>query len=244
MDFLNAFSGKLGSNFLGPKYNYHTKIRSPKELGMSPDGNMGALARDVAGLVSYVEVLVDGGGNANKTGKPLGDKFFLKLPTKCKDVNTGKEVDRYFYVDNQIDGKIPLPGFQVSTGLKGLLPGAVSDVLSLNPSMLLKGFVEGAKPWCKAVTKQVINDRNQRYRKTHHVAISDLDPSELNSRDRAKLAKFKKDAKNNNKDGQCESEGFANIDSFQKVLDDQLPRTYVFGISLLYIYILYRIMHK
>jgi len=242
IDFLNAFSGTLGGNFLGPKYNYHTKIASPKELGMSPDGNMKALGKDVTGLISYIEVLVDGGGKANKTGRPLGDKFFLKLLTKCKDVNTGKDVDRYFYVDNQIDGNIPLPGFEVSTGLKGLLPGAVSDVLSLDPTMLLKGFVEGAKPWCKAVTKEVINDNNQSFDKTHHVALSDLDPSELNSVDKAKLSKFKKDAANNNKDGQCES--FTNINSFQKIIDNELPRTYIFGISLLYIYILYRMMHK
>lgn len=244
MDFLNAFSGTLGSDVLGPKYNYHTKIRSPKELGMSPDGNMSALAKDVAGLINYTQILVDGGGRANRTGRPLGDKFFLKLPSKCRDVKTGKEVPRHFYIDNQIDGKIPLPGFNVSTGLKGLVPGAISDVFSLNPTVLLKGFAEGSKPWCKAVTKDIINDRNQKYKQTKHVALNDLDPSELNSSDRAKLSKFKKDAKNNNKDGQCE--GFSNYNSnfLQSIIDDELPRTYVFGVSLLYIYILYRMMHK
>ena len=30
VDFLNAFSGTLGESFLGPKYDYHTKIRNPK----------------------------------------------------------------------------------------------------------------------------------------------------------------------------------------------------------------------
>ena len=63
-EFLNAFSGVLGDDILGPKYNYHTKVKNPKQLGMSSDGNMGALARDVRGLISYVELLVDGGGNA------------------------------------------------------------------------------------------------------------------------------------------------------------------------------------
>jgi hypothetical protein len=243
-DFLNAFSGTLGNDFLGPKYNYHTKIKSPKELGMSPDGNMSALAKDIAGIVSYTELLIEGGGGANRTGRALGDKFFLKLPSKCRDVTSGKEVTRYSYVDNQIDGNIPLPGFEVSTGLKGLIPGAISDVLNLNPMVLLKGFAEGSKPWCKAVTKDVINDKNQKYEKTHHVALNDLDPNELDSNDRAKLSKFKEDAENNNKDGQCE--GFSNYNSnfLQNIIDDELPRTYIFGVSLLYTYILYRMMHK
>lgn len=242
MDFLNAFSGTLGNDFLGPNYDFHTKIRTPKELGMSPDGNMGALAKDIAGLSGYVEVLVTGKGRANKTGKALGDKFFLKLPSKCKDVKTGKEVTRYHYIDNQIDGNIPLPGFDVNTGLKGLIPGAISDVLSLNPMILLKGFAEGSRPWCKAVTKDIINNNNQTWKETHHIALNDLDPNELNSVDRAKLSKFKNDAKNNNKDGQCE--GFVNVNNFQRVIDKEIPRTYIFGVSLLYIYILYRMMHK
>ncbi len=236
VDFLNAFSGTLGESFLGPKYDYHTKIRNPKELGMSADGNMGALAKDVAGLIHYTEILVDGGGKANKTGRPLGDKFFLKLPSKCKDVKTGKEVPRHFYIDNQIDGKIPLPGFDVSTGLKGLVPGAISDVFSLNPMVLLKGFAEGGKPWCKAVEKEIINNKNQRFKQTRHVALNDLDPNELDSSDRAKLSKFKKDAKENNKDGQCEG--------FQNILNRELPRTYVLSVSLLFTYLLYKMMQK
>ena len=241
-DFLNAFSGTLGSDFLGPNYDFHKKIRTPKELGMSPKGSMKALATDINGIIAYTEVLVDGGGKANKTGRPLGDKFFLKLPSKCKDVITGKEVTRHHYIDNQIDGNIPLPGFEVSTGLKGLIPGAISDVLSLNPMILLKGFAEGSKPWCKAVTKEIINNDNQTWKETHHIALNDLDPNELDANDRAKLSKFKEDAKNNNKDGQCES--FSNINNFQSVIDIELPRTYIFGVSLLYVYILYRMMHK
>ena len=78
----NAFSGSLGEDILGPKYSYHDKVRNPKELGMSPDGNMGALAKDVKGLIAYVEILVEGGGAANKAGKPLGDRFFLKTASK------------------------------------------------------------------------------------------------------------------------------------------------------------------
>ena len=62
--------------------------------------------RDVEGIIAYVEILVEGGGKANRAGKALGDRFFLKTAAKCKDVNTKKEVDRYHYINNQIDGKI------------------------------------------------------------------------------------------------------------------------------------------
>ena len=35
-------------------------------MGMSSDGNLGALVKDAAGLVNYVELLVSGTGEASK----------------------------------------------------------------------------------------------------------------------------------------------------------------------------------
>ena len=34
------------------------------------------------------------------------------------------------------------------------------------------------------------------------------------------------------------------IETSKSVIDIELPRTYIFGVSLLYTYILYRMMHK
>lgn len=246
-EFLNAFSGNSGEDILGPKYRYHTKIKNPKELGMSSEGSMSALSKDVSGLISYVEILVGGAGNANKAGKPLGDKFFLKTASKCKDVKTKKEVARYYYVDNQIDGSIPgltaLTGFK--SGMKGLVIGAMADTFSINPLGLLKGFTEGAKPWCKAVKKKIINDKSEEFYETHHIALSDLKDSELTTSDRAKLSKFTEDMKNNNKDGQCD-ESFTNIKDIKKIFteSDPIPKTYVLSVSLLLIYILYKLMRR
>jgi hypothetical protein len=223
---------------LGPKYRYHTKIKNPKQLGMSPDGNMGALARDVRGLISYVELLVDGGGNANMAGKPLGDKFFLKTASKCKDVKTGNEVTRYHYVDNQIDGSIPglteLTGFK--SGLKGLVIGALADTFSINPMGLLAGFVEGSKPWCKAVRKKVIDDSSNESYETHHIALTDLEDSELSSSDRKKLKEFKKNMKNNDTNASCR-EKFSNM-------KDPVPNLYFLTSSLLFFYLLYKLAQK
>ena len=237
-EFLNAFSGNLGENILGPKYDYHTKIRSPKELGMSPEGSMRALAKDVEGIIAYVEILVEGGGKANRAGKALGDRFFLKTAAKCKDVNTKKEVDRYHYINNQIDGKISLPGFKVNTGLKGLIPGVISDITKINPAGLLAGFVEGSKPWCKKVKKKVIDNNSNESYQTHHIALSDLKAHELNANDRKKLRNFKKNMKSNDKQAQCK-------ESFQNLINkDQVPNLYITSVSLLMIYLLYNLYHK
>ena len=81
---------KGDSSFLGPSYDYWKSVKQPKEMGMSPGFSLRTLATNVDGLLSYVEVLVTGGGNASVTGKPLGNKFFLKTTGKCSETNLDK----------------------------------------------------------------------------------------------------------------------------------------------------------
>jgi hypothetical protein len=59
-------------------------------MGMSPGFSLGALATNVDGLLSYVEVLISGSGNASVTGKPLGNKFFLKTSGQCSETTAEK----------------------------------------------------------------------------------------------------------------------------------------------------------
>ena len=67
----------IEQKYLGPDYKYYDEIKTPREMGMSSDGNMGALANDVAGIINYVQLLVTGRGPASKNdGKPLGSRFF------------------------------------------------------------------------------------------------------------------------------------------------------------------------
>jgi hypothetical protein len=73
------------SSLLGPSYDYWKSIKQPSDMGMSPGFSLGALATNVDGLLSYVEVLIQGSGNASVTGKPLGNKFFLKTTGKCSE---------------------------------------------------------------------------------------------------------------------------------------------------------------
>jgi|LauGreDrversion4_2_1035121.scaffolds.fasta_scaffold05332_3 hypothetical protein len=78
------------SSLLGPSYDYWKSIKQPDEMGMSPGFSLGALATNVDGLLSYVEVLISGTGNASVTGKPLGNKFFLKTTGKCSKTTAEK----------------------------------------------------------------------------------------------------------------------------------------------------------
>lgn len=167
--YANANSNPQGvqDSLLGPSYSYKNQIKSPEELGMSERGTMDALGNDITGLIGYVSVLVDGGGNASKPGGPLGNKFFMKTGAMCNDVNTNKDVDRYIYVNN-----VPNPP------LPGLIKGVTTGLDTLNPFRIMGAFAEGTKPLCKEITMEVIDVNNQRSQETHFVTLSDINSLE------------------------------------------------------------------
>ena len=45
-------------------------------MGMSTKGSISTIAKDVGGLINYVELLVAGGGGASRTSGAMGNKFF------------------------------------------------------------------------------------------------------------------------------------------------------------------------
>lgn len=177
----------MEQNLLGPDYLYWKRILKPSDMGMSADGNFGALTNDVGGLINYVEVLVTGNGGST-TGGPLGDKFFLKTGGQCTDVASGNKVDRYIYIDNVPNGNIPF----ISSGLggtdftefEGLIPGLLGDLGKLNPLNLFKSFMMGDNPDCMSVTLQTIvpvadanfNDtgKDNVGTETQYVAVADV----------------------------------------------------------------------
>jgi len=183
-DVLNNVKS-VEKNFLGEPYDYWNQIKTPSEIGMSSDGTLDALGKDIDGLIKYVEVLVTGKG-ASKTGRPLGNKFFIPTGGKCKDVRScdgkGKdcklqEVDRYIYINNVPSGNIPF----ISSGLgvnfsefKGLIPGTISDLNVLNPFAILQSFLSGATPDCASVRLETVNSNNNSGTETHYVSLVDL----------------------------------------------------------------------
>jgi hypothetical protein len=224
---------------LGPSYKYYDQIKTPSEIGMSSDGNLGALGRDIDGLIQYVELLVTGNSNASKTGRPLGNKFFLQTGAKCMAPNK-TEVDRYIYVNNIPAGNVPFisSGLGVNfTEFKGLIPGAISDLNVLNPFSIMQSFMSGSTPPCQEVTLQTIDVNNNTSQETHYVTLVDLqnmDPCTMPG----KVNKYTNPQKN------CR-ETFENITStdidFPK---DPVIQIYFAGLALLGIYTLSKLMKK
>lgn len=134
-DSMYETNSKEGMSGMGPNYSYVKYINGARRMGMGPEWSK--IANNISGLGAYVQILVEGGGRASRTGKPLGNKFFLKTSGKCKavsmpcpggrckpneltpimekstnekgeSVKKQKVVDRYMFINNIPDGNIPL----------------------------------------------------------------------------------------------------------------------------------------
>jgi hypothetical protein len=240
--------------FLGPDYNYYEKIASPGELGMSSEGSISALSNDIAGIINYVELLVSGSGRASKTGRPLGDKFFIKTGGQCSDYKTNKLVTRSMYINNVPTSNIPI--ISNISGMsfpefRGLIPGLVQDIYSINPIKMFRAFMEGNEPKCAEVNLEVIDQNDNISTQSSYVPIVELmdleSDGKINSGTVTPL--MRKAIDSNTK------ESFINIrDMINNVNDkktknifkklDKVSNIYIITISVLFFYILYRTMKK
>ena len=241
------------TNLLGPVYPYYKNINTPSSIGISSDGSISALTRDIEGLIAYVELLVQGGGDASSTGKPLGNQFFLKTGAKCMDTETKEEVDRYIYVNNIPNGNIPF----ISSGLgknfsefKGLIPGAMSDLNVLNPYALLQSFMSGSTPDCQPLTMKVTDNNNNSYNETNYVTLTDIqnmDPCNFPGGSNPISGASCSEAFSNNDDNNNHN---SNYNSSQEndvgilLPKDTLVQLYFLGLSVVGVYILYKVMEK
>lgn len=229
--------------YIGPDYPYYKYIRTPSEIGMSSKGDLNTLGKDINGLVSYVELLVSGGGKASATGRPLGNKFFLKTGGKCTNKSTGKDEDRYIYINNVPQGNIPFisSGMGVNfTEFKGLIPGTISNLNAFNPMEMFQAFLTGSKPDCQEIKMETIDAYNNKSTETHFVTLVDIknmDPCSFQN----KINPITK--------SKCR-ETFENMEEFD---DHQLPfsipkdifsQTYFASLGIFGIYILGCIMSK
>lgn len=163
--FIDAAQNPAGveEKLLGPTYPYWKNINMPSQMGMSDRGSISQMITNIVGLAGYGEILASGGGPASKTGRPLGNKFFLGTGGKCIDVGSKQEVDRYIYISNVPNGDIPFisSGLGVNfSSMKGLIPGVMSDMNVLNPFAIMGSFMAGSKPDCQAITMQTIDNNN------------------------------------------------------------------------------------
>lgn len=225
----------LEEEILGPDYPYYKYINSPSQMGMSSDG--GAIATNIGGLISYTEVLVTGQGNASATGKPLGDKFFLKTGATCKDKASGESVTRSLYVNNVPDGSIPFISSMTGanfTSFEGLIPGTLSDMNNLNPLGIFQAFMLGTNPDCQALTMPTIDANNVNGTETAFVVTSDI--KNMNSC-------WFSDGTNPITGDKCK-EAFEIIKPSCKMPNDPLSKIYIASICLLGFYIIVKTLEK
>lgn len=244
-DVLNDAKG-VEKKLLGPTYPYYKNIKTPREIGMSDKGTLQALGSDVNGLINYVKVLVEGKGKASTTGKPLGNKFFLKTGAKCLDKNTKQEVDRYIYVNNVPDGNIPI----ISQGLgvnfsefRGLIPGAISNLNVLNPYAIMQSFLSGSTPPCQKLTMQTIDNKNNKSSETHYVTLVDIqnmNPCIFQNNKNPITKETCRQAFQNITNTQNDD---INIEQI-KLPEDPIAQLYFLCLSAVSIYILYRLIEK
>jgi len=168
--------GKVEQQMLGPDYQYYKYINTPGEMGMSSEGNLPTLERDVQGLISYVQLLVQGNGDASKTGQPLGNKFFLRTGAKCAAPD-GSEKNRYIYINNVPNGNIPFisAGLGVNfTEFRGLIPGTMEDLNRLSPYGIMQAFMSGPTPPCYKITMETIDVNNNKSVDSQYVTVDDI----------------------------------------------------------------------
>ena len=235
---------------LGPTYPYYKNIKTPSEIGMSDDGTIPQMGRNIDGLIQYVELLVTGQSRASSTGGPLGNKFFLQTGAKCaaidkctdkNDGSTCEKVNRFIYVNNVPEGNIPF----ISQGLgvnfsefKGLIPGTMGNLNVLNPFAIMQSFLSGSTPPCQELTMQTINTDNLKSSETHYVTLVDIknmDPCIFPDK-RNPLVK----------DSVCRETFQTGVSkNAESVLpDDPLAQVYFASLAGVGLYILYRLMEK
>ena len=222
--------------YLGPDYPYWKNIKSPSQLGMSDAGNLKTLGKNVDGLIQYVEVLVSGKSGASKTGGPLGNKFFLKTGGKCVAEDTNEKVDRYIYINNVPLGNVPFISDGMGTNFsdfRGLIPGTMTNMNTMNPFAMIQAFMSGSTPPCQNITLETIDVNNTKSTATHYVSTIDLENmNPCNFRN----------GKNPISEKKCK-ESFQNLEP-ANFPQDPLIQTYFAGLGLLGIYFLFCIIHK
>lgn len=160
----------LSTSIVGPNYDYTNNIKDTDKMGLGTRG--GDITRNISGIISYIDLLIDGTGSAvmntrplnpnqrNSRSTPAGNKFFLKTAGKCRDIASGELVDRSMYINNQPQSVInwlPTPrSLNMGGNFRGYAPSILNNIGEMNPVRMFQGFIMGSTPDCKEVKLEVI----------------------------------------------------------------------------------------
>lgn len=164
----DAKSGKADSpGFFGPSYSFADELKSPLEIGVRDDGSPDGIAKAVAGVSYYSDVM--GFGEATGLNKmingnnvtPMGIRYFMPTGSTCSN---GAQM--WAYIDTIPKGD--LLGNRVKQalsdmnlpGMRGLAPGIMEDARdALNPMPMFRAAMGSGYPKCKQV-KLPVGDGN------------------------------------------------------------------------------------
>ena len=234
-------------------YDYSANIKQPAQIGMSSNSSMNAIGDNIAGILSYIKMLVNGGGEASVVNGPMGPKFFVETPTMCKDVEDGKSKTRSIYLNYVPTGTLPasfvmpsLPG--VATDYRGLLPGILTNVGQLNPVQIMNTIMTDTGNSCRLLKMETIDAKNRRKEGNGYVSDNDIrrmdDKWFSGQYPRPYIPPVKDDDEGfenygyNNKDDVFSSVSEVNFN----MVNNKLPSIYFNLLSLVGIYIVLKIM--
>ena len=246
----------LQQKLMGNPYSYSDYINTPTSMGMSSAGTVDALGKDIAGIKSYIDVLVSGTGNASKTGTSLGNQFFFNTGGKCMDTVSKTLVPRSIYINNIPQGGSSFLTDTVGTNSsssQGLIPGIMTNLNALNPFSIMGAFMAGATPDCQQVTLQTVDSYNNKSTETHYITTLDsenIDPcsftSKINPYTKIPCATISNISAPNKKEGFAPMMDSSSLisDYCLNVREDTFTQIYFSSLGLVGIYILYCLMMK
>jgi hypothetical protein len=109
---------------------------------------------------------------------PLGNKFFLKTPAQCKDIDNNSElVDRSLYFNNIPDGDTAFMPSGFSSGEFPTDYNLMPSLWSLNnidSSQLYNSLSQEGTPECMAITLETIDQWGNQGSETANLTVSDI----------------------------------------------------------------------
>jgi hypothetical protein len=149
-------------------YDYISKIKTYTDAGVTADGNIPSLGKDIKALLNYADVLWTGSSNnpnLNTNGNTLGHAYFYPTLQQCTIDGTNTNTTRYIYVNNVPKGVIP--------NSKGLLPGIIEDLSIFIPTNYMNDLIP-EQPKCMSVSLEVIDNNDNSSIQSHYMALNDI----------------------------------------------------------------------
>lgn len=243
----------LKKDLLGPTYNYWDWIVQPTDVhsdGVWVSDDAAALTVDTKAMISYIQLLTDGGGTkgdqniTQKVPGGLGAKFFLPTGGTCKDDKTGQLVSRYIYIDNAPGGTGP-DIFGKSS--RGLIPGIIDNIVKVAdiPFEMIGSITDamGGTPTCVTKTLPTI-DGNGKIGSASHW-ITEADAAQINE----SFTNYSKDLnsseyKDSSKDSTFSSNLQSNVLVSDKLPNDKLIKLFYTLLGVGGLYILWRVCNN